>query len=146
MAARKSTRGDEQPMTSAVFPGAEAVKDGFEKIVQTCDQLMAFGKDNAEAMFKSANAAGKGLETINSEVFAFTRTTMAEGIAATKAVLSARSFEELFHLQGEFGKALFQSQVDEGAKFSQVAISTVREAAEPIQARVAAAVESLQAR
>lgn len=130
---------------SAVENGADAVKDGFEKALKTYDQLITFGKDNAEAVLKSANATGKGFETIHSEVLAYTRKFIEDGVAASKAVLSARSVEEAFQLQGEFGKAIFQTQVDEAAKLGELALSTARDAAEPFQSRVAAAADLVRA-
>ena len=141
MASKKSQSSGEHPGESAVENGAEAVKDGFEKALKTYDQLITFSKDNAEALIKSANVAGKGFETIHSEVLAYTRKFIEGGVAATKAVLSARSVEEAFQLQGEFGKTLFQTQVDEVAKIGELALSTAREAAEPFQSRVAAAAQ-----
>jgi len=141
MASKKSQTSGEHPGESAVENGAEAVKDGFEKALKTYDQLISFSKDNAEALIKSANVAGKGFETIHSEVLAYTRKFIEGGVAATKAVLSARSVEEAFQLQGAFGKTLFQIQVDEVAKIGELALSTAREAAEPFQSRVAAAAE-----
>jgi phasin family protein len=141
MATRKSTHSSEAAMDAAVLTGTEAIKDGFEKAVKTYDQILAFGKDNAEAVLKSANAAGKGIETINSEVFAYTRKFFEGSVSATKAVLSAKTFEEAMQLQSEFGKAMFQTQVEEAAKIGELALSTARESAEPFQARVAAAAE-----
>ena len=141
MASKKSTHTSEAAMDAAVLTGTEAMKDGFEKAVKTYDQFLSFGKDNAEAVLKSANAAGKGIETINSEVFAYTRKFFEDGVSATKAVLSAKTFEEAFQLQSEFGKALFQTHVEEAAKIGELALSTARQTAEPLQARVAAAAE-----
>ncbi len=141
MATRKSSRSDDQDTENTILTGAEAVKDGFEKAVKTYDQMLAFGKNNAEAVLKSANAAGKGIEVMNSEIFAYTRKVIEEGVTVTKAVLSARTFEEAFQLQGEYGKALFQSQVDEAARLGELALSTARDTAEPLQARLAATSE-----
>lgn len=141
MARSKSTHTGEEPMESTVLSGAEAIKDGFEKAVKGYDQFMAFGKDNAEAMLKSANAAGKGMETFNSEFFAFTRKIIEDGVAATKAVLSAKTVEEAIQLQGEYSKAIFQTQVDEAAKLGELALSAARETAEPFHARLNAVAE-----
>jgi len=141
MATKKSQSFSEHLAETAVENGAEAVKDGFEKALKTYDQFISFSKDNAEAVLKSANAAGKGFETIHSEVLAYTRKFIEGGVAATKAVLSARSVEEALQLQGEFGKTMFQTQVDEAAKIGELALSTAREAAEPFQSRVTAATE-----
>jgi phasin family protein len=145
MATRKSTRNDDQDVENTVLAGTEAIKDGFEKAVKTYDQILAFGKDNADAVLKSANAAGKGFEVINSAIFAYTRKSIEEGVAATKAVLSAKSFEEAVQLQGEYSKALFQSHVEEAARLGELALSTARETAEPLQSRVAAATEMVRA-
>lgn len=145
MASKKTNHTGEEPMENTVVTGAEAMKDGFEKAVKTYDQLVTFGKQNAEAMLKSANAAGKGLEVINSEVFAYTRKFIEDGVAATKAVMSAKTLEEALQLQGEFGKSLFQTQVDEAAKLGELALSTARETAEPFQARIAAVAEFVRA-
>ncbi len=141
MASKKSTHGSNGSMDSTIHTGADAMKDGFEKAVKTYDQLMAFGKDNAEAVLRSANAAGKGLENINSEVFAFGRKFFEGGLTAAKAVLSAKTFEEAIHLQGEYGKALFQTQVNEAARISELALTAARQTAEPFQARAAAVAE-----
>lgn len=141
MAKSKSTPNGEQTMESTVLTGAEAIKDGFEKAVKGYDQFMAFSKENAEAMLKSANAAGKGMETLNSEVFAFTRKFIEDGVAATKAVLSAKTVEEAFQLQGEYSKAVFQTQVDEAAKLGELALSAARETAEPLHSRLNAVAE-----
>ncbi len=145
MARTKSSNNAEQVMESTVLTGAEAIKDGFEKAVKGYDQLMAFGKDNAEAVLKSANAAGKGMETLNSEVFAYTRKLIEDGVAATKAVLSAKTLEEAFQLQGEYGKAVFQVQVDEAAKLGELALSAARETAEPLHARLNAVADFVRA-
>lgn len=141
MASKKTTHSSDAAMDAAVLTGTEAIKDGFEKAVKTYDQFLAFGKDNAEAVLKSANAAGKGIEIINSEVFSYTRKFFEDGVSATKAVLSAKTFEEAFQLQSEYSKSLFQSHVEEAAKIGELTLSTARETAEPFQARVAAAAE-----
>ena len=138
MARSKSTQNGEHATENTVLTGAEAIKDGFEKAVKSYDQFMAFGKDNAEAILKSASAAGKGMETLNGEVFAFTRKLIEDSVAATKAVLSAKTVEEAFQLQGEYGKAVFQTQVDEAAKLGELALSAARETAEPLNARLGA--------
>lgn len=145
MAKNHSTQNGEQPMDSTVLAGAEAIKDGFEKVRNSYDQFVSFSKDNAEAMLKSANAAGKGMETINSEVFAFTRKVIEDGVAATRAVLSATTFEQAFQLQGEYSKTMFQSQVDEAAKLGELALSAARETAEPLNARLNAVADFVRA-
>ena len=84
----KSNTNGADTVESALYSGAEAVKEGFEKAIKGYDQMVAFGKDTAEAMIKSANAAGKGFETINSEVFSYTRKSIEDSVVATKAIMA----------------------------------------------------------
>ena len=138
MAAKKSTNHSAEPIDTALATGVEAMKEGFEKAVKGYDQIVAFGKDNAEAVLKSANAAGKGIESINTEAFAYARKSAEESVAVAKAVLSSKTIEEAFQLQSEFSKAVFESYVDQLAKFGDMALATTRHAAEPIQGRASA--------
>ena len=138
MAAKKSTNHSAEPIDTALASGAEAMKEGFEKAVKGYDQFVAFGKDNAEAVLKSANLAGKGIESISSEAFAYARKSAEESVAAAKAVLSSKTIEEAFQLQSEFSKAVFETYVDQLAKFGDMALAAARHAAEPLQARATA--------
>jgi len=145
MATRKTTTQSAEPIETALLTGAEALKDGFEKAVKGYDQIITFGKDNAEAVLKSANAAGKGIETINSEILAYTRKSVEDSVAVGKAVLSSKTIEEAFQLQSEFGKAAFETYVDQLAKFGDMALAVARKSAEPIQSRVSAFTDLVRA-
>jgi phasin family protein len=145
MATKKTSMPGTEPIETALLTGAEAMKEGFEKAVKGYDQIISFGKDNAEAVLKSANAAGKGIETINSEVFAYVRKSAEESVTATKAVFSSKTVEQAFQLQSEFGKAMFETYVDQLAKFGDMALATARHTAEPLQARVSAFSELVRA-
>src|SRR5258708_5804101 len=96
MAAKKSTNHSAEPIDTALASGVEAMKEGFEKAVKGYDQIVTFGKDNAEAVLKSANAAGKGIESINTEAFAYARKSAEESVAGAKAVLSSKSIAKAF--------------------------------------------------
>jgi len=138
---KSTTNNGAETIETALHTGAEAVKDGFEKAVKGYDQFVSFSKDNAEAMIKSANATGKGIETINGEVFAFARKSIEEGIVATKAIMASKSVDEAIQLQSEFSKSVFEAYVDELAKFGDLALAITKSAATPLQARVSAFAE-----
>jgi phasin family protein len=137
----KSTNNGADTVESALYTGAEAVKEGFEKAIKGYDQFVAFSKDTAEAMIKSANAAGKGFETINSEVFSYTRKSIEDHIVATKAIMASKSVDEAIQLHSEYSKSAFETYVDELAKFQDMALAITKSAATPLQARVSALVE-----
>jgi phasin family protein len=141
----KSPSNGADTVESALHTGAEAMKEGFEKAIKGYDQFVAFSKDTAEALIKSANAAGKGFESINSEVFAYTRKSIEDGVVATKAIMASKSVDEAFQLQSEYSKSAFETYVDELAKFQDMTLAITKSAASPLQARVSAFVDMVRA-
>jgi len=142
---KSTTTNGAETIETALHTSAEAVKDGFEKAVKGYDQFVSFSKDTAEAMIKSANAAGKGLETMNGEAFAYARKSLEDSIVATKAILASKSVDEAIQLQSEFSKTAFETYVDELAKFGDMALAITKSAATPLQARVSAFVDMVRA-
>ena len=90
-AAEKTTASAE----TTFLNGAEAMKAGFEKAVKSYDTVLGYGKDTVEAYMKSATIAGKGVETINSEIYSYSKDAIEESIAAGKAILGSKSCTSL---------------------------------------------------
>ena len=124
--------------------GAEALKAGFEKTVKSYDTVLSYGKDTVEAYMKSATVAGKGIETINSELYAYSKDAIEDSIAASKAILGSKSVHEAFELQTDFAKSAFESYVSQLTKFSELYTSTTKDTFAPLQGRVQAWVEVVQ--
>lgn len=129
---------------TAMKNGTEALKVGFEKAVKNYDQIVGYGKETVEAYVKSANAAGKGAETLHNELYTYSKQSVEESIAAAKALMSAKSVHEAFELQSDFAKTAFEAYVSEVTKLSELFVSTTKEAFEPLQGRVQAWVEVMQ--
>jgi phasin family protein len=97
-----------------------------------------------EAYVKAANAAGKGVETINSEIYAFSKQSFEESVSAAKALFGSKSAHEAFELQTDFVKSAFEAYVSEITKISEIAFSTAKDAISPIQGRVQAWAEIVE--
>ncbi|HVZ28584.1 MAG TPA: phasin family protein, partial [Rhizomicrobium sp.] len=100
-AAEKTTASAE----TALFNGAEAIKAGFEKAIKNYDTVLCYGKDTVEAYMKSATVAGKGIESINSEIYSYSKDAIEDSIAAGKAILGSKSIHEAFELQTDYAKS-----------------------------------------
>jgi phasin family protein len=142
----KTTVAGAETIETAMKNGADAMKNGLEKAAKGYDELVTIAKDNAEAWSSAANVAGKGFETINSEWFAFSRQVLEEGIAATRAMFETKSAKDLFELQSDFARKAVDAYVAEITKIGDIAVSTAKDAAAPLQARVTAFVDYAQAR
>jgi phasin family protein len=146
MATRAKTAGDNVHDTAetVVKNGAEAFKSGFESAVKGYDRVLGFGKETVEAYVKAANAAGKGVETLQNEVYLFSKQSIEESLAATKAVLGAKSAHEAFEIQSDFAKSVFDAYVGQLNRVNEIVLSASKETFEPIQGRVQAWVDVVQ--
>jgi phasin family protein len=129
---------------SAVKNGAEALKTGFEKATKNYGHFIGYGKETAEAYMKAATIAGKGVETLQSEMYGFSKQSIEESLAATKAVLGSKSVHEAFEIQTGFAKTAFEAYVGQMTRLSEIFTATSKEAFAPLQGRVQAWVDVVQ--
>jgi phasin family protein len=139
-AAEKATVSAE----SALESGAAALKTGLEKGLKGYEAFVSYGKDTAEAVTKSATTAGKGIETINSEIYSYSKTSIEDAVAASKALMGSKSVHEAFEFQTDFAKSAFESYVAEMSKITELATATTKDVFAPFQGRVQAWLDTVQ--
>ncbi len=142
MAGKKATV---DTLESFAVVGNETIKENVEKAVAAFGDLNAFSKENVEAFVESMTKAGKGVEAINTHAMEYTKTSLEDGVSAAKKLASAKSMQELIELQTDFAKSSFDSYIGEVNKMSDLVASTMKDAVKPLNARVTAAVELMQA-
>jgi phasin family protein len=118
-----------------------ASKQGVETAAKAYDEFMALSRENVEAMIASGNAAAKGVEEINAEVMAFNKVAFEDGMAAAKAVMSAKTVQDAFDLQTEWVKASFDSYMAQATKVGELAAKVSQAAFQPVNERFATMVE-----
>jgi phasin family protein len=136
--------GTTETIETAFKTGTEALKANFEKAAKGYEQILGFSKDNAEAYVKAANVAGKGVETLHSEIYAFSKQSIEGSIANAKAVMASKSAHEAFELQTGFAKSAFEAYVGQMKKITDLMTATSKESFAPIQGRVQAWVDVVQ--
>lgn len=143
---KAKTAGEKATATAefAMANGADAIKAGFEKAVKGYEAALGFGKDTAEACAKSASVAGKGVESFNNEIYAYSKQSIEDTIAATKAIMGAKSVHEAFEFQTDFAKTAFENYVGELSKVGELVSATTKESFAPLQGRVQAWLEVVQ--
>ena len=129
---------------SALENGAAALKTGLEKALKGYDAFLGYGKETAEAVMKSATVAGKSAETINSEIYSFSKQSIEDTVAATKAVMGSKSVHEAFEFQTDFAKSAFESYVAELSKISELATAATKDSYAPFKGRVQAWLDMVQ--
>jgi phasin family protein len=133
-----------ETVEAAFKNGSEAFKSNIDKMTKGYDRFFGYGRETMEAYVKAANAAGKGVETINGEIQAFSKQSFEDSVSAAKAVMGSKSVHEAFELQTDFVKSAFEAYVGQLTKISEIAFSTAKEAITPIQGRVQAWAEVVE--
>jgi len=148
MATKTKTAGEKingtESIETAIKTGSEALKTGFDKAVKNYDQFLGYGKDTVEAYMKAANVAGKGVETLHSELYAYSKQSVEDSISATKALMGSKSVHEAFELQSDFAKSAFDTDVSQVTKLGEIMSATAKGTFEPLQGRIQAWVEIVQ--
>ena len=130
---------------TALENGAAALKTGLEKALKGYDAVVGYNKDTAEAVMKSATTAGKSIESINSEIYSYSKQSIEDGVAATKAVLGSKSVHEAFEFQTDYAKSAFEAYVAEMSKISELATAATKETYAPFKGRVQAWLDTVSA-
>jgi len=125
--------------------GNKAFKDSLEKSFTTVAELNAHSKKNFEALVASATAATKGAETLGAHAVAFSKKAVEDQVAAAKTLAAAKSVQEVIELQTGFAKTAFETYIAEVNKMAEAVAASVKETTSPINARVSALVETIQA-
>ena len=143
---KTKTAGDKATATaeSALENGAAALKTGLEKALKGYDAFVGYGKETADAVTKSATVAGKGIESINSEIYSYSKQSIEDAVSASKAVMGSKSVHEAFEFQTDFAKSAFESYVAELSKISELATAYSKDVYAPFKGRVQAWLDVVQ--
>lgn len=125
--------------------GNKAFKDSFDKSFSALTELNTHSKKNFEAFVASMTAATKGAETLGAHAVSFSRKTVEDQVAAAKTLAGAKSVQEVIELQTGFAKTAFETYVAEMNKMAETVAASLKESASPINERVTALVERIQA-
>jgi phasin family protein len=130
--------------TTEIYAGAEMLKSGFEKTAKIFETAAEFSKGNAEAYIESATIAGEGLRTISSEISLYTKKSIEESVAATKAIMGSKSINEAMEHQTAFTKMVFGAYVGHLKLLNDLYTENVKDALAPLKVRFEAFSEITQ--
>lgn len=125
--------------------GNLAFKDAVEKSLAQLNEFNAHSKKNLEAVVASVTASTKGVEALSAQAMAYSKKAMEDQVAIAKSLSGAKSFQEAVELQTTFAKSALDAYMTEVSKMSDIVSASVKDSMKPLNERVTAAVERLQA-
>lgn len=129
-------------MTAA---GNQAFREGIEKSLGALNEANAHGKRNLEAVVESVTAATRGAETLGAQALAFSKKSWEDGVAAAQSLGSAKSVQEVVEIQTTFAKSALETYLTELNRWSDTVSASVKDTLKPLNERVTATVERIQA-
>jgi phasin family protein len=142
MAAADTVKSTVEQFTTA---GNQAFKDAVEKSLAGLNEANAHSKKNLEAVIASVTAATKGAEALGAQAMAYSKANLEKQVAAAKSLSGAKSVQEVVELQTSFAKSALEAYMAEVGKMSEIVSGSVKDSMKPLNERVTAAVERLQA-
>lgn len=145
---------DTKPMDDAVAAGKQSVqqavavtKEHVEKASNAAlkgyDDFAVYNKDAVDAYVKAGNVMSKGMEDLGKTMFAFAQSQTESNISAAKAMMTAKTLNDLVEIQSDLARSQFDAFVAESTKVSEMSLKVANEAAEPIQAQFNVVVEKM---
>lgn len=148
---------NQETVEAVVKAGEEAAK-GYDKAVaatkaqavkasaaalENYDEFAKAGKDAFDAYMQSSTAMAKAVETLSKEILAFTQVSFENNAAAAKALMGAKTFQEVVELQTEYSRKNFDSIVAESSKLTELSVDIANQAIEPLKSQANQSVERL---
>jgi len=142
MAVSDSAKSTVEQMTAA---SNVAFKDGVEKTLVALNEANTYSKKNLEAVVASVTAATKGAEALGAQAMAYSKSAFETQVSAAKSLAGAKSVQEVVELQTSFAKSALEAYMAEMGRMSETVSASVKDSLKPLNERVTAAVEKLQA-
>ena len=133
----------ESKAAETVEAAVNASKEAVETVLKASadafpglDEVVAYNRNNMEAMMKVSTIWTKGVQDMSKELTVLANASMEQSVSATKQILDCKSVEEVVAVQADLAKTNYDKAVADGRKLSEMGVKLAENAAAPITARV----------
>lgn len=127
----------------AGFP-VEFYRENLDRFIAMAGDMGNLSREGMSAAAEAAQASAKGVQELNARAFAYLQDAMSSGMEVGKSVASAKTVQEAVELQTSYTKTALESYMSQMSDMASLMASTMREAAEPLQAHAGQVVEKFQ--
>ena len=138
-AVKASTESYEQ----AIAMGKEQVENASNAMFHGYDDFATLNKQGVEAFMKAGNIWAKGYEDLGNAYFSFAQTSAERGAEVAKAMMKAKTLQDVIDVQTDYAKKRFDHIVAEGTKMSELSAKVATEAMQPLQKQFDSAVSTM---
>lgn len=130
-----------ETVEAAVAMGKEKVEEIQDTYAKAYEDFAKYSQDAMQVYVKAGGIFAKGAEDIGKAYFDFAKVTAESGVEVTKAVLAAKTLNDVVDVQSDYAKETFDKFVAEGTKISELSLKVANETFAPIKKQVQTTVE-----
>lgn len=116
----------------------EKLREGVDRTLAAMSEMGSMSKENMEAWIASATAAQKGIEQISTRAVAYSKSAMEQHLAASKAMMTSKSVQELVERQSDYARQAFDGYIAELNRMSDLMSGVAKDAIKPLNERMSA--------
>ena len=132
-----------EQVEQAVAATKEQVEKASDAALKGYDELSTYGKETFDVYAKFNDAVVKGSEELGKAYYTFVKNAADANAETAKALMTAKTLNEVVEIQSEFARSSFDSFVNESGKLSEIGVKVATEAFEPVQAHMNSTVERM---
>ena len=130
-----------ETVEAAVAMGKEKVEEMQDTYAKAYEDMTEYSQETMQVFVKAGGIFAKGAEDISKAYFDLAKVTAESGVEATKAVLAAKTLNDVVDVQNDYAKETFEAFVAESTKISELSLKVANETFAPIKEQVQATVE-----
>jgi phasin family protein len=134
----------QQTYDKLIGTSREQIEKANQAMLKASEEMQKLSKENVEACLQASTIIAKGMQELGREWTAYLQESLERAAAATKALMAARTMQEVVALQSDWVKGSLDKLVAEATKLSEQTVKVTNEAMEPISARLTVAAEKLR--
>ena len=126
---------------AAMAMGKEKVEQAQENYTRAYGEFSKFGQETLGVYMKAGEIFVKGAENIGQAYFKLAKNTAERNAEAAKAVLAAKTLNDVVDVQNDFARESYQTLCSEGTKISELSLKVAHEAFEPLKEQMEGSIE-----
>lgn len=116
--------------------GADQMAKSADAATRSINEAVAISQDNMEACVECGNIAAELSKVVSEEVFEFSNDLFSKNLDLSKKIFACRTINDMFDLQSKVFKANIDSVFSETAKISEMTFKMASKASAPLNDRV----------
>ena len=107
-----------------------------DQMKASTEEFQRASKASLDAVFRAWGEAGRGVQTITSEVTEYSKRAFEDATCAFEQLIGAKSVEQAFEIQSQYTKKAYDAHMAALTKLGEMYVNVTRSAFKPVEQAV----------